>query len=220
MGLAQVNDPMLRDNELLRDFDKKSLTKPILFFYKWQKICLSIGKIQREKKQIIEEARSKNLDYYLRPTGGKAVLHGFDICYSFIATQSDPQYGGNLKESFCKVNSFICNLIKEYFMLDQLRQHNCQDLNKESSSANCFASKVIGEGVINTEKIIGAAQAFYGKSFIQQGSIQVNKNNTSWDLFKNTRSIEDYLGKSFDLDQIIEDLNNKSIEFGFQTIIK
>jgi lipoate-protein ligase A len=67
---------MQRDSKLFLDFDSSKETQPIFFFYTWDKPAITIGKIQRNREALIKEAETLGIPCYLRPTGGRAVLHG------------------------------------------------------------------------------------------------------------------------------------------------
>lgn len=219
---CQSNNPMQRDLNLLENYacelEAKSNNKVICFFYTWQDLSITLGKIQRGQEQIIEEANKRQIPCFIRPTGGKAVLHSGDICYTFIASQEDPEFGGKLKESFCKVNKYITRLVNKVFDLGNNSSNSIElyksGILQQSISSNCFQAKAPSEGVININskdhKVIGAAQAMYKKAFIQQGSIQVNNIDIDWGLFNETYTISELLNTSrpLDLEVLRDELNN------------
>lgn len=202
-----TQNPMERDLELFQEFDNSNSSEVILFFYTWETPAITLGKIQKQKPDVIQEASRLGLPYYVRPTGGRAVLHGGDICYTFIAPQSHKEFGGPLKLSFKRTNQIIKTIINKVF--------NCEILeatyNTPNPSYNCFSSTITNEGVIYTgnklHKIIGSAQALGKRSFIQQGSIQLNNLNLDSELFQASFSLSQITRSNYDLDLYADKLN-------------
>lgn len=214
---------MERDEFFLKEYDflasQVSSIAPFLFFYSWDEVSLTIGKIQSNRDEIIAEAERRKIPVYERPTGGKAVLHGGDICYTFIAKQNHPEYGGKLLESYQKVNSLINNLVQGVLSKDssEIQAYpSCDSAEKRKITDNCFDINTKGEGYIETPegkvKIIGAAQQFYGSCFIQQGSIQLNRVDIDWPLFRRGKVLSEILGKELDLKNLELKLKSKARE--------
>ena len=203
-------DPMARDFKLLQEYDDSELPEPILFFYTWTKPAITLGKIQKQKHEIIEEANRLGLHYYTRPTGGRAVLHGGDICYTFIAPQSHEYFGGSLKISFKKTNHFIKSIINQILDFEIIEA----SFNTPNPSYNCFSSCVENEGIVLSKnqfhKIMGSAQALARRSFIQQGSIQLNKLNIDSNFFQENKTLGQFTEKFYDLEKLKDDFNKKA----------
>jgi lipoate-protein ligase A len=200
---------MERDFELLLEFDNSESNDPIFYFYTWSEPAITLGKIQKQKDQVIQEAQRLGLPFYYRPTGGRAVLHGGDICYTFIAPQSHKVFGGTLKQSFETTNKFIKNIISE--VLNFCIENSSVD--SLHSSPDCFASTVTHEGIVNIKntstKIIGSAQALYRRAFIQQGSIQLNPIQTNSKMFSLGKNLQQITGINYDLEKICYELNQR-----------
>jgi len=217
LSMVQALNPMKRDEELFQEFDLSQETKPIFFFYTWDELAISIGKIQRKRGELIKEAEALGIPCYLRPTGGRAVLHGSDICYTFIGTQNDNEFGGTMQESFKKVNLKIIELINVAINSKKLLpsssslfvQSDSDKVVCNDSKINCFSSSVSNEGLINGQKILGAAQAMGSRSFIQQGSIQVNPVTSNLSYFKDTPNLTELInnGEPWDLKELCSTLN-------------
>lgn len=203
-----LTNPMLRDAKLFADYDTSDEVKPILFFYTWDHVAITVGKIQRDKDKIIAAADALGIPCYLRPTGGRAVLHGGDICYTFIAPQSHLEFGGKLQDSFKKVNKYVIDLVNRVLDL-QIATYSGE--RSTSLEINCFASTVCNEGILleqnQTHKIIGAAQALGTRAFIQQGSIQLNKVEFDLPFFRGSKTLGQITNREFDLEQILKQLS-------------
>lgn len=210
---------MARDTELFQTFDLSQKLEPIFFFYTWDKPAITIGKIQRGREALIQEAEALGIPCYLRPTGGRAVLHGGDICYTFIGAQTDPLYGGTMQESFKKVNQMVIGLVNE--AVSVITSERSMFINHEIATSqptvasrddmishiNCFSSAVCNEGLFNGHKIIGAAQAMGSRSFIQQGSIQINKVETSLEYFQAQKTLSELIDLNLNLQSFCDNLN-------------
>lgn len=109
-------NPMFRDLCLL-EFAEEQLKSDefIFFFYTWDKPSASLGRSQRKSQDLIQECILKDIPVTIRPSGGKAVIHNGDICFTFIARQRHKYFGGNLKESYTKVLDYILKILNEYF---------------------------------------------------------------------------------------------------------
>jgi lipoate-protein ligase A len=205
-----AQNPMARDTELLNYYDDSDLIEPILFFYTWSKPAITIGKIQKDKNIIIDEAHRLGLSYYTRPTGGRAVLHGWDICYTFIAPQNHSVFGGPLKQSFRTTNEYITKIVNETLNASIMSA----EFNSPNPSLDCFSEIITGEGIIQTKnfsnKIIGSAQALARRSFIQQGSIQINKPEIESENFSKINNFSEITGTVFDLEFTCQNLNQNA----------
>lgn len=215
-------DPMQRDLLLWQSYEELAESNqslgPFLFFYQWKQPALSLGKIQSNKANLIQTAQELSIPVFERPTGGKAVLHGNDICYIFLAKNNDPEFGGSLADSFAAVNELILDKIQSALELDQIQAYkSCDDKEIRKSQDNCFASSVKHENFLEfngeKHKVIGAAQKMGQRVFIQQGSIQINKQELPWALFQEQKSVSEITGKSYDLGQLTHKLNQPAIPY-------
>jgi lipoate-protein ligase A len=113
--LKTFPNPMFRDLCLL-EFAEEHLNPDefIFFFYTWDKPSVSLGRSQRKRQDLINECVSADIPVSIRPSGGKAVIHDGDICFTFIARQSHKYFGGNLKESYTKVLDYILKILNEH----------------------------------------------------------------------------------------------------------
>src|ERR687896_62503 len=91
---------MAIDEALMENVDEV----PILRIYRWCPTAVSIGYFQSMKEEVdLEKCREIGVDVVRRLTGGGAVLHEFELTYSFM-TKKYPQ---NIMESY----GWICDAI-------------------------------------------------------------------------------------------------------------
>ena len=77
---------------------------PVLRIYGWQPPAVSIGYFQSIKEEVdLEKCNEIGIDVVRRLTGGGAVLHEFELTYSFITKQ----YPRNIMESY----RWICEAV-------------------------------------------------------------------------------------------------------------
>jgi lipoate-protein ligase A len=187
------HNPMFRDLCLL-EFAEEHLNPDefIFFFYTWDKTSASLGRSQRKSQDLIQECILKDTPVTIRPSGGKAVIHDGDICFTFIARQSHKHFGGNLQESYSKVLDYILKILNEYFIqnlgwkgkIEASKHHKTTaslhfqqdnevnttgELNKKTTkqakanNQNCFSQTTRSEGIIK----------YQGDSYKVLGSAQM-----------------------------------------------
>jgi lipoate-protein ligase A len=88
-GEASGHQNMRRDEELLRIAEAQN---PMCRLYGWSGPWVSLGRFQKPEETIAPGFS----DYVLRPTGGKAVLHGHDHTVALAL----PFTGGSVKKAY------------------------------------------------------------------------------------------------------------------------
>jgi lipoate-protein ligase A len=153
---------MAYDRELFRGFQPGH--PPLLRFFFFERLTLTLGRL---------EARRLNLSqlpfpHEIRPTGGRAVLHGEgDLCYSIVASTADPWVGGELLESYRKISGLLAYALRGLDREVRLSEEKHPGLEK----GHCFSSPSFAELLLNGKKVAGGAQAREGNVFLQQGVI-------------------------------------------------
>ncbi len=136
--------------------------KPVLRFFYFSKPTFTLGRL---------EARRFPLDkltypHEVRPTGGRAVLHGeADLCYAVLAPVNDPLVGGPLMDSYCKISKLFAE------GLQTLGRDARMTLEKHLGlgDPHCFTAPSQAELTWRGKKVAGGAQARRGDVFLQQG---------------------------------------------------
>jgi lipoate-protein ligase A len=153
---------MAFDTALFEKFQEGD--QPLLRFYGWNYHTLTLGKIEARR------LADKNLPWphEIRPTGGRAVLHGpGDLCYSVLASTTDPMVGGTLLESYRKISGILSAALQTLG-----RDTNLSSAKHPALDApHCFASPAHAELLLGGKKVAGGAQARKGNVFLQQGVI-------------------------------------------------
>lgn len=165
---------MAFDEELFRSFRPEDL--PILRFFFFQRSTLTLGRVEAKHLDL------KSLDhpYEIRPTGGRAVLHGEgDLCYSIIAPVSDPFVGGSLPESYEKISRLLAGAFGSLGRRVELSREKHRGL----EAGHCFSAPSTSELILNGAKVAGGAQAREGGVFLQQGVILISVSSQWKNLF-------------------------------------
>ncbi len=121
---------------------------PILRLYGWQPPCVSIGYFQSMEEEVeVLKCSNMGVDVVRRITGGGAVLHEFELTYTFITKN----YPANIMESF--------ELICEPVVL-------C--LNRLGYNAKYVP---LNDIVVDNKKVSGNAQTRKNNTLLQHGTI-------------------------------------------------
>jgi lipoate-protein ligase A len=142
---------------------------PTLRFCSFDPPAITLGIFQKPSESLCSEAQECGLSVVRRPTGGRAVVHAGDLTYSVVASTSDPDLGGGVMETYCKISQRLVNGLKELGV--EAAIESCEAGQRYERSASCFDSGVVHELKCGKEKIAGSAQVRQSGAFLQQGSI-------------------------------------------------
>ena len=160
--------------EMCRDY-----VEPVFRLYDWECPTLSLGKNEKIDPLIdLQECQNLSIPVVRRMTGGKAVLHGFDITYSIAAGVQDSQFPGGILDNY----QFLARGFKYFFQKLGLNPVlNKKSLPKKNKEPHiCFSEPSSYEILIEGRKIIGNAQrvriarernSLPKRFFLQHGSI-------------------------------------------------
>jgi lipoate-protein ligase A len=149
----------------------KSGSRPVLRFYTWDQPTLSLGYFQSYKKVVSEAfCVHNNINVVRRPTGGRAVLHQYEVTYAVVAPLEGIFDNLSLRET--------------YQLISKTLQHGLLKLGIDGSTVftgiprrssqhlpQCFVSLSQFELSNGARKIIGSAQKRSRDRFLQHGSI-------------------------------------------------
>jgi lipoate-protein ligase A len=154
---------------------RKELAPPTLRLYGWEKASVSIGCFQKISDVDTDYCIGKNIPVVRRPTGGRAVLHGSEITYSFSVKTTYGLFSAGLLDSYKKISKALGLALMKTGISPELKLiRETQDSSSSSHrlrSPLCFQSISYGEISINSRKVIGSAQKRWIDGLLQQGSI-------------------------------------------------
>jgi lipoate-protein ligase A len=121
---------------------------PVLRIYGWRPPAVSIGYFQSIKEEVdLEKCNEMGIDVVRRLTGGGAVLHEFELTYSFITKQ----YPRNIMESY----RWICEAI-------------VISINRLGFDASFVP---LNDIVVKGKKVSGSAQTRRNEVLLQHGTL-------------------------------------------------
>jgi lipoate-protein ligase A len=139
---------------------------PTLRLFGFRPACLSLGRFQPAD----EVPRSPGLDLVRRPTGGGAVVHRDDICYSIVLPLSHPLAAGSIRQSYQRL---ACGLAAALEALGLPPLSEAATVRPSPRGGWCFATIAPHELTLAGRKLVGSAQARRGDALLQQGSIRL-----------------------------------------------
>lgn len=153
------------DDQLGRDFSSDA---PGVRFYTWVKDTISLGYNQNPDKRLeMERCLQDDIDIVKRPTGGRELLHGNDLCYSVIwPARADRSV--DAVRVFSDINDILVSALKKFGIDGAQRQISGQ---KGGNRGPCFTQVDRGEIAVDGRKLIASAQRVYDRAFLQQGSM-------------------------------------------------
>ena len=150
-----------------------------LRLYGWQKPTLSIGYSQDVSKDInLESCEQNRIPVVRRFTGGRALLHQYELTYSVVAPIPHKVFPGSLRGAFEKISQAILESLK-LVKIEGVKVAGKKD--KESGFEPkrfpaCFSVASHCEIAVEGKKLIGSAQRRLRSAFLQHGSIILDMN--------------------------------------------
>lgn len=144
-------------------------SRPVLRLYSWDTAAVSLGAFQKIGDIDLDYCAGCNIPIVRRPTGGRAILHGDELTYSFSAKNE-----GSFSEGLMGAYRRLGTAFSRCFELAGLECEMKNDRERGKTlvrSPLCFASSSLGEISSHGMKIIGSAQKRWRDAFLQQGSI-------------------------------------------------
>jgi lipoate-protein ligase A len=145
----------------------QGLSPPSLRLFSFRPSCLSLGRFQPAPP---ETCREPGLELVRRPTGGRAVLHRRDICYSVIAPADHPLVAGSIHQSYAKIARALAEGLA-VLGLPSLEEAATQGRLPEGDW--CFEALAPHEFALDGAKLVGSAQLRRDGVLLQQGSIRL-----------------------------------------------
>jgi len=173
----QNQSQMAYDQELFQRFQPGE--PPILRFFFFERPTLTLGRLEARRMDLSRLP----YPYEIRPTGGRAVLHGEkDLCYSIIASTQESLVGGELLESYRKISGLLAYALRGLDRSVKLSNEKHAGLEAD----HCFSAPSHGELTLQGKKVAGGAQAREGGKFLQQGVLLLSVAEGWKDLFPGT----------------------------------
>lgn len=158
---------MSRDLDLMRAAERGESHARV---YTWTGPWISLGRFQSPDRDLLDP---ELVPWVMRPTGGKAVLHGHDLTIGLAIPLEDGEYR-RLKSAYRRVIEPVVASLRACGM-PALLGEDSRVANSEHSSADCFLG-VAANDVVHEQtgqKVCGCALRFTRAAVLLQASIPV-----------------------------------------------
>ena len=143
---------------------------PTLRLYGWDRLSLSLGCFQKSADLDLSYCRKNSIPLVRRPTGGRAILHGDELTYSFSVRTDWEPFTKGLRESYGSISAAF-RLAFEKIGVNAQWKDQREKGRILVRSPLCFQSSSYGEIVVDNRKIVGSAQRRWKDGLLQQGTI-------------------------------------------------
>jgi len=156
-------------DEALAQSVRKGTSPPALRVYGWTTTSVSIGRFQKIDAVNLPYCTEMHIPIVRRPTGGRAVLHGDELTYSFSAQTGAGPFSKGLMDSYRQISRALCRAISALGPAAESKKTRTQE--EGSGNPLCFHSAAFAEITLMNRKLVGSAQKRWTDGLLQQGSI-------------------------------------------------
>lgn len=158
-------------DRVLGELERPAL--PVVRFYTWNRPAISYGLNQDPLRRLkIKKCLGDGIEMVARPTGGREILHGWDLCCSVIEPIDGQRSGVDCRVLFDRINGiFIMGLN----LLGIEAEYHSVAGKKGIKDGPCFSQVDRGEISVFGRKIIASAQRVFSGTVLQQSSISIDK---------------------------------------------
>lgn len=148
---------------------------PVVRFYTWSPPTVSLGFHQPPNAVNLNVCRKLNWDVVRRPTGGRALLHKGDLCYS-VAIPAETSNLNTLRNLYQQIALAIRDAVQAMGILtkDPTDLSRLPKSDVKLHAGLCLDSRVRGEVATDSGKFAAAAQRVFQGSILQHGSILID----------------------------------------------
>ncbi len=146
--------------------------------YKWNPPAVSIGRNQRVREAVNREVlRRSNVHLVRRPTGGRAIWHSGDVCFTHVGvTPGKAESILAYKDDYMRATDVVVRFLGSLGIDAAVSAGRVANrLHRGPFKAPCFQSPGRYETVVGGKKIAGIAQYRSGERFLIQGSIRLSE---------------------------------------------
>ena len=192
------------------------LSVPAVRFFTWESDAISLGRNQDPGKRIDFDLCSRDgIEIVRRPTGGRELLHGHDLCYSVVWPTLGSLTAIEAGEIFGRINDILVSALQRLNVKASWRRFSKRH---GASSDPCFALIDRREISVGGKKLLASAQRVFGKAVLQQGSMPLveptvdlvnylkadDRMDTRRKLAGATTYLYDHIDETFPVSSIVE----------------
>lgn len=175
--------------------------EPILRFYAWSPLCVSLGRNQLPSCINQKYCIDNGIDITKRITGGRALLHHKELTYSFIAS-TDFLQNENVQKSYEIISSALIKGFKNLGI-----DVSFGSAKPDTKYNYCMLLSTGADLNYNNKKIVGSAQYRANGYILQHGSILYSLDGN---LIENIFG-EKLQNKLITLSDILTDFDNNAV---------
>lgn len=184
---------------------RKGASPTTLRLYGWEQPSVSLGSFQKISDIDLRYCITKNLPVVRRPTGGRGILHGDELTYSF-SSKNEGSFSGGLLDSYRQLSRAFKSALDMLGLEITMKMEREQGRNL-TRSALCFKSTSYGEISFKRKKLIGSAQKRWKDGLLQQGSIPYTINEEDTKKIFNLDPSTDLKSSMVGLKELVPDLS-------------
>lgn len=171
-----INEPMdgamnMAVDEAVLTSVSRGLAPPTIRFYRWSPPAVSLGYFQSLQKELdLAACRKADVDVVRRLTGGRAVLHQYELTYSIVVPEDNAKVAGSILEAYLAISGGLVEGLAELGITAELAAGTKPGA---VASAVCFEAPSMYELVVGGKKLVGSAQTRRSGCLLQHGSILI-----------------------------------------------
>ncbi|ANQ53390.1 ligase [Thermosipho sp. 1063] len=154
---------------------------PFFRLYTWKEPTLSLGKNQSVEDVDFDFLRENNIKCVRRPTGGRAVLHKYELTYSIVIPNGHELYRLSIISLYKAISQLIVDVLNKLDVPVRLVSRGIR-----GNTNVCFDAPSWYEIVLDNKKVVGSAQMRTRSFVLQHGSIVLKTIDNVDRCFKNT----------------------------------
>jgi len=169
--------------------------------YMWNPPAVSIGRNQKVRETVnIEVLEREEIDMVRRPTGGRAIWHRGDVCFTHCGiSPTEGESMSAFKDDYIRTAGTLVRFLAELGIEAHISPgHASSGVARGGFKSPCFMSSGRYEITIGAKKIAGIAQYRSGGRFLIQGSVRLSRiDPKNEELFFTKRSVDGALFREF-----------------------
>ncbi len=148
--------------------------QPRLRLYGWRRPTLSLGYGQARDAFSPARLKEMGVDLVRRPTGGRAVLHQYEVTYAFIVPAQD--LPGDVRSTYLEIARPLLAALRELGADVGL----AGDPGQPGQDENCFQQPSWYEIEVEGRKLLGSAQVRHLGVLLQHGALPLQLDYELW----------------------------------------
>jgi lipoyl(octanoyl) transferase len=146
---------------------------PLVRLYTWDVPTISLGCNQNPIKRIdLPLCKQRGIPVVQRPTGGRELLHGHDLCYCVAIPHQTGMTAVEAKRIFSSITDIFNSALAQ---MGVMAEGGNLTGRPSAIQGPCFVQTDAGELSVKGKKLVASAQRVFDHCIIQEGSIPLNR---------------------------------------------